>query len=120
MSATPHVPPSPPDPAPSTPNRREFLLGAAGLAALAMPGAAMAQGAPRSTKAGPDWEQLARTLKGTLLRPGSDGYAKAIQIRNLRYAATRPAGVALASDARDVATAIAWARDNHVEMVSRS
>ncbi len=120
MSGPSHVPPSPPDPAPPTPNRRQFLLGAAGCAALAMPGGATARGAPRSTNAGPNWEQLGRALKGKLLRPGTDGYAQAIKIRNLRYAATRPAGVALAADAKDIATAIAWARDNRVEMVSRS
>jgi FAD/FMN-containing dehydrogenase len=72
--------------------------------------------------ANPNWDQLERTLKGKLLRPDGDSasYAKAIKIRNLRYASIRPAGVALAADAKDVATAIAWARDNGVELVARS
>ena len=120
MSGAPHESPSAPDPAPSKSNRRQFLLGAAGGAALARPAAAMAWGAPRAANPGPNWGQLERTLKGKLLRPGDDGYAEVIKIRNLRYAATRPAGVALVADAKDVATAIAWARDNRVEMVSRS
>src|SRR6185437_3006657 len=118
MSETSHVPPSPTDP--PTPNRRQFLAGAAGLAALTVPGAAMARDAPRSTRARPDWEQLARTLKGPLLRPDSGAYEEAIKIRNLVYAGTHPAGVAMVTDAADVATAIKWARDNRVALVSRS
>src|SRR5579875_3212549 len=92
MSGTAHVPPTPPDPTPPA-SRRQFLLGAAGLASLAVPGAATARRLPRSANAGPDWEQLARNLKGPLLRPGSGAYEEAIKIRNLRFAATRPAGV---------------------------
>ena len=120
MSSTPHVSPSPPDPAPAKSNRRQFLMGAAGGAALARPVAEMAWGAHRAANADPDWDRLGRILKGKLLRPGDASYDEAIKIRNLRYAATRPAGVALVADAQDVATAIAWARDNQVEMVSRS
>jgi FAD/FMN-containing dehydrogenase len=95
-------------------------MGAAGGAALARPIAEMAWGAQRPANAGPNWDQLGRTLKGQLLRPGDAGYDEVIKIRNLRYAATHPAGVALVADAQDVATAIAWARDNKVAMVSRS
>jgi FAD/FMN-containing dehydrogenase len=80
----------------------------------------MAWGQPNAANRDPNWDQLRRSLKGKLLRPGDDGYAEVIKIRNLRYAATRPAGVALVADAKDVATAIAWARDNHVELVTRS
>ena len=120
MSRTPHGSPSPLDPAPSKSNRRQFLIGAAGGAALARPVAAMAWGAQRPANSAPDWDQLGRTLKGNLLRPGDAGYDDVIKIRNLRYAATQPAGVALVADAQDVATAIAWARDNRVPMVSRS
>jgi FAD/FMN-containing dehydrogenase len=120
MSSTPHGSPSPPDPAPSKSNRRQFLMGAAGGAALVRPVAEMAWGAQSPASPGANWDQLGRTLKGNLLRPGDAGYDDVIKIRNLRYAGTHPAGVALVADAQDVATAIAWARDNHVEMVSRS
>ena len=120
MSITSHDSPSPPDSAPSKPSRRQFLMGAAGGAALARPVAAMACGAPRAASADPNWDQLRRTLKGKLLRPDSEGYAEAVKIWNIRFAATKPAGVAFVVDAKDVATAIAWARDNRVEMVSRS
>lgn len=70
--------------------------------------------------AGPNWGQLERGLRGSLLRPRSSGYGTAIKIRNIRYASVRPAGVAMVSGAKDIATAIAWARDNEVEMVPRS
>jgi len=80
----------------------------------------MAWGAKRPANPGPDWDQLGRILKGKLLRPGDCGYDDVIKIRNLRYAGTHPAGVALVADAQDVATAIAWTRDNGVPMVSRS
>jgi FAD/FMN-containing dehydrogenase len=95
-------------------------MGAAGGAALARPVAEMAWGAQRAANPSPNWDQLRRTLRGKLLRPGDVGYDEAIKIRNLRYAATHPAGVALVADAQDVSTAIAWARDNRVAMVSRS
>jgi FAD/FMN-containing dehydrogenase len=120
MSRTPHVPPTPPDPSASTPNRREFLLGAVGGAALALPAAAMAMGAASCADLGPDWAQLERTLKGKLLRPDVEGYAEAIKVWNLNFSRIRPAGVAMVADAKDIATALAWAQDNRVEMVSRS
>ena len=120
MSRSPHGFPSPLDPAPAKSDRRQFLLGAAGAAALARPVAAIAWGAQRPANSAPNWDQLGRTLKGNLLRPGDAGYDDVIKIRNLRYAATQPAGVALVADAQDVATAIAWAQDNRVPMVSRS
>jgi FAD/FMN-containing dehydrogenase len=120
MSSTPNGSPSPPDRVPSQPNRRQFLIGAAGGAALAGSVADMAWGTQRPANSAPNWDQLGRNLKGNLLRPGDAGYDEVIKIRNLRYAATHPAGVALVADARDVATAIAWAWDNGVPMVSRS
>ncbi len=120
MSSTPHGSPSATDPAPSQSNRRQFLMGAAGGAALALPVAGMAWGAQRPANTGPNWDQLGRNLKGNLLRPGDFGYDDVIKIRNIRYAGTHPAGVALVADAHDVATAIAWAGDNGVPMVSRS
>lgn len=99
--------------------RRTFLLAAGGTVAGA---SAPVAAAGVSSAAGPNWDQLERCLTGKLLRPDADAtaYARAIKIRNLRYASTRPAGVAMVADAKDVATAIAWARDNQVEMVSRS
>jgi FAD/FMN-containing dehydrogenase len=124
-SASPRI-----DSASAKTSRREFLLDAARTAAgatLAAPLALLSACTPKpaapatqTSSSGPNWDQLERSLNGKLLRPDSDAYAGAIKIRNLRYASTRPAGVALVADAKDVATAIAWARDNRVEMVSRS
>lgn len=98
--------------------RRQFLADAAKVAALASPLGAMADRWPlRQT---PRWDQLERNLAGTLLRPGSTAYDQAILIRNLRYSTIRPAGVAMVANAKDVATALAWAKDNAVQMVTRS
>ena len=120
MPSTPSdaIPPSDP----SLPkNRRDFLIGTAAAAPLAfLAGRRTGPGRPAASRLGPDWDQLDRVLRGKLLRPDDAGYADAIKIWNLRYASTRPAGVALVADAKDVAAAIAWARDNRVEMVARS
>jgi FAD/FMN-containing dehydrogenase len=59
-------------------------------------------------------------LSGKLLLPSDPAYTHAIAIRNLRYATTRPAGVAMVANAKDVATALAWAKDQAVEMTTRS
>ena len=101
-------------------NRRKFLFGAlTGAALISLPGFTLLRNSKRFGS-GPDWNQLERNLKGKLLRPDVDGYSEAIKIWNLRYASTRPAGVAMVADAKEMATAIAWAHDNQVEMVARS
>ncbi|MBL9141509.1 MAG: FAD-dependent oxidoreductase [Phycisphaerae bacterium] len=109
-----------PESAPERVGRRRFLLGAVGGLTLVAPLAALARQVPNPKGSKQNWDQLERTLKGKLLRPDAEGYAEAIKIWNLRYASTRPAGVALVADAKDIATAIAWARDNEVELVTRS
>ncbi|CAN5516512.1 FAD-binding oxidoreductase [soil metagenome] len=107
--------PSPDSPAP---HRRRFLV--TSLVAAAGPLAYYGWRSSKPLASGPKWDQLERSLTGKLLRPEADGYSETIKIWNLRYAATRPAAVALVADAKDIATAIAWARDNQVEMVTRS
>ena len=72
-----------------------------------------------STAAGPNWDTLARTLRGRLIRSGNPGYEDAALPQNLRYAARRPAGIAQCADTSDVRTAIRWARDNYVPVVPR-
>lgn len=111
------------DTAPTTTSRRKFLLDAGiavGGAALAAPLGLLPATASAAAAGNPNWDQLDRTIKGELLRPHAPGYSEAIKIRNARYASTRPAGVALVTNAGDVRTAIKWARDNEVEMVTRS
>ena len=68
----------------------------------------------------PDWAALARHLHGQLLRPGDTGYVVASVPYNKRYAAIRPAGVALCADVADVRTALHWARHYEVPFAARS
>jgi len=89
------------------------LIGAAGLASPL--GWLTACG----TRAGPDWDALARALRGRLIRSGEPGYEGAALPQNLRYAARQPAGIALCAGTPDVRTAIRWARDNQVPLVAR-
>lgn len=99
--------------------RREFLatsgrvVGAAGLASQ------LGWLSACTTGAGPNWDALARALRGRLIRSGNPGYEDAALPQNLRYAARRPAGIARCADTPDVRTAIRWARDNHVPLVAR-
>jgi FAD/FMN-containing dehydrogenase len=64
--------------------------------------------------------QLARTLTGTLLTPDADGYDTARAVWNLTYSDARPAAVAQAADASDVAKAIAFGREHGLEIAVRS
>lgn len=66
------------------------------------------------------WDQLAKNLHGTLLRPGDTRYLKTIQVRNTVFQDVLPAGVAVVADIADVQTALKWAQDNGVEMTTRS
>lgn len=97
--------------------RRQFLLDTAKIVTLATP---LGMTATSWARQGPRWDQLERNLSGPLLRPGSAAYDRATLIRNLRYATTLPAGVAMVANAKDVATALAWAKDNAVSMTTRS
>jgi FAD binding domain/Berberine and berberine like len=75
---------------------------------------------PRWRRPRPDWDRLARELRGRLLRPGDAGYTAASLPYNRRYAAIAPGGVALCADAADVATAVLWARRYEVPFAARS
>ena len=72
-----------------------------------------------SAGAGPNWDALARSLRGRLIRSGSPGYQDAALPQNLRYDARLPGGIAWCADTADVRTAIRWARDNRVPLVAR-
>lgn len=120
MSSIPSVDSTPSPCEVMTTDRRRFMLGAVAGATLATPLSTWGWKAPQQSAVKPNWDQLQRALRGKLLRPDAEGYGDAIKIWNLRYATTRPAGVALVADAKDIATALKWAQDNHVEMVTRS
>ncbi len=130
MTSTPPDSESLPELTDARTSRRDFLLDAGhmvGVAALTAPLAlltgyqqtAMAH-VSKGSAVRPNWDQLERNLSGNLLRPDGAAYAEAIKIWNLRYASTRPAGVAMVANSKDIATAIAWARDNQVDLITRS
>lgn len=102
-------------------SRREVLAGT-GLVALATAAGLQAKRmeAARRAERPPDWAQLARALRGRLLRPGEAGFSAASVPYNHRFAAIRPQGVAMCADAADVATALRWARHYGVPFAARS
>ncbi|HEX5275167.1 MAG TPA: FAD-binding oxidoreductase [Candidatus Rubrimentiphilum sp.] len=96
-------------------NRRKFLHGVAGAAALGAAGVELLAAARRLP-----WAALARNLSGSVVLPGDRGYGEFALPNNLRYSARRPAGIAMCKSARDVSAAISWARENGVPLVARS
>ncbi len=96
-------------------NRREFLKGVAGAAALGAAGVELLAAARRLP-----WEALAHRLSGRVVLPGDRGYSEFALPNNLRYSALRPAGIAMCKTARDVSASVVWARENGVPLVARS
>jgi FAD/FMN-containing dehydrogenase len=66
-----------------------------------------------------DFTRLAATLRGTLIRPGDEGYEDARRIHD-KSVDRRPAGIVRAADARDVARAVGFARSAGLEIAVRS
>ncbi|HTZ56236.1 MAG TPA: FAD-dependent oxidoreductase, partial [Candidatus Acidoferrum sp.] len=95
-------------------NRRAFLQGTTGVALAAS--ALGLLGASRSIP----WAELARRLKGQLVRPGDRWYSAYAQPNNLRYDAILPQAIAMCSDARDVSASILFAREYGIPLVARS
>jgi FAD/FMN-containing dehydrogenase len=67
-----------------------------------------------------DWQQLARSVSGTLARPGSTTYNAVRLTQNPRYDGARPLAVLSVDGAKDVATAFAFAQDHGVRVAIRS
>ena len=67
-----------------------------------------------------DWRRLAAHVDGTLARPGSSTYDAVRLTQNPRYDGARPLAVLSVADARDVATAFAFAQDHGVRVAIRS
>jgi FAD/FMN-containing dehydrogenase len=112
--------------------RRELVLGAGALAvgagaadALGMPareplwdGAAPAR---RAGGAGPRaLRELARRVRGPVLRPGAAGYPRAARVYNARFDGARPDAVVVARDSRDVQAVLRWADRHDVRVTARS
>ena len=111
-------------------NRREILLGGAGAAALAACGTTSAGPSPStstigsttaSSTVGPaTWRDLARTLKGRLLLPGSTDYDTDRLTPNSRYDSTRPTALLEAASEADVAAGLAYGRAHSIPVALRS
>ncbi len=67
-----------------------------------------------------DWRRLARSVKGTLARPGSTAYDTVRLVQNPRYDGARPLAVLSVGGAPDVAAAFAFAQDHGVRVAIRS
>jgi hypothetical protein len=69
---------------------------------------------------GPDWDQLARRLRGSLVLPDDRGYATLSRPHNHRYAYIHPRGVVVCAGPDDARESLLWARDNDVPIAVRS
>jgi FAD/FMN-containing dehydrogenase len=69
---------------------------------------------------GADWAALAKSLAGPLIRPGDSRYGEAAELFQPRFDAIRPAAVAYAASAHDVATCLGFARRYGVPIVARN
>jgi FAD/FMN-containing dehydrogenase len=102
--------------------RRDFVRRSAAAVAVASQVEWLAACGGTGTKAptDKDWEELARRLKGRLVRPGARDFEALNRSSNLRYANVRPQGIALVTGAGDVRESLQWARDHDVEVVPRA
>src|SRR3989442_9601203 len=72
------------------------------------------------TARAPDWNALARALKGELVRPSDPAYDAARVIYNTRFDAIRPQRVARSASADDVRACVAFAAQTGVPLALRS
>ncbi len=112
--------------------RRELVLGAGALAlgasaadALGMPardpGWGAAPAARRAGGAGPRaLRELARTVRGPVVRRGSAAYAGAARVYNARFDGAAPDAVVEPLDSRDVQAVLRWADRHDVRVAARS
>lgn len=107
-------------------SRRNFLVGAgrfAGAAAAVrlMPGSALAAETGEAYCPPPSaWSDLAKGVKGGVLRPEDPFFADICRPNNLRYGATLPAGIARCSRPEDVQACIAWVKQQAMPFAVRS
>ncbi len=107
-------------------SRRNFLVGSSAAAlsvgpALSKPHVLRHRSTPilraPSEKA---WAELARRMRGPVVRPGDPDYYHLSRPDNLRYQYTLPQGIARCAGDEDVATAIGWSRENQIPLTTRS
>jgi FAD/FMN-containing dehydrogenase len=101
-----------------------LAAGASAADALAMPARDPAWGVPagwRAGAAGPRaLRELARRVRGPVLRPGSAAYAGAAQGYNLRFGGAGPDAVIQPLDTGDVQAVLRWADRHDVRVAARS
>ena len=104
-------------------DRRQFLKRASrvliGFAHLKGAAHAASQSEASSVSSA-DWQDLARLLKGPLLKKGHPDFAKIAKPWNLYYASTAPQGIARCASADDVRSSLLWAASNGVSLAIRS
>jgi len=72
-----------------------------------------------TTAAPPNLDDLARSLRGTLVRPGDASYPIASRIASPAFDGLRPAAVARVADAADVVACVDWARSTGSPITAR-
>lgn len=98
--------------------RRGILAGAAALGGFVVLGRASPVAAAEASEKA--WKHLARSLSGSLLRPGDKGFKATARPNNLVYADRLPAGIARCRTPEDVAKAILWCREHDIRFVARA
>jgi len=105
-------------------SRRAFLA-ASSATALALPAAARTalkphHAPPLKVPSPAAWRALKEKLKGPLVLNGEPDFFQLALPDNLRYAQTQPQGIARCLTTEDVSSAITWARDNEIALITRS
>ena len=67
-----------------------------------------------------DWERLARTVDGTLARPGERAYGRVRLLENPAFDGARPLAVLSVDSTADVVTGLSFARDHDLPVALRS
>jgi hypothetical protein len=105
-------------------SRRGFLVGSSALALGLGAGRRSIEPARAETvvrqPSEAAWRQLADKLSGPVLRAGSFDLSKIASPYNLRYAGDLPDGIALCRNAKDVAAAVIWCRENGFPLIVQS
>lgn len=105
-----------------SPSRRQFLrVGTAAAFGLGLPSLGWLGGCASlpDARALP-WSELARSMRGPLLLPGSPEFTSRARPWALQYASTLPQGIAQCAGEADVQACLGWAQANRVPLVARS
>src|SRR5437588_641888 len=102
--------------------RRQFalrtgqLVGAAAVTSQLEWLAACGKAAPKQAQ----WRALARRLRGSLVLPGDESYARLRLPFNRRYASVHPSGIPMGAGQSDVRQALEWSQEHDVPIAARS